>query len=72
LKAALAWLLARPGVTTAIVGARHPEQLSDNLHALQVTLSPEDMAELDAASSLAPWYPDWVQAMTNTHRAKFL
>lgn len=69
---ALAWLLARPGVTTAIVGARRPEQLQDNLRALALALSDEDMAELDAASSLPTSYPAWVQAMTNVHRDGFL
>jgi len=69
---ALAWLLARPGVTTAIVGARRPEQLQDNLGALALALSDQDVAQLDAASSLPTCYPAWVQAMTNTHRTGFL
>jgi aryl-alcohol dehydrogenase-like predicted oxidoreductase len=69
---ALAWLLARPGVTTAIVGARRPEQLQDNLRALALALSDEDMAQLDAAGSLPAYYPAWVQAMTNVHRDGFL
>lgn len=69
---ALAWLLARPGVTTAIIGARRPEQLQDNLGALALALSDQDVAQLDAASSLPTCYPAWVQAMTNTHRTGFL
>ena len=69
---ALAWLLARPGVTTAIVGARRPEQLQDNLRALALALSDQDMTELDAASSLPTYYPAWVQATTNVHRDGFL
>ena len=32
-RVALAWLLARPGVTSVIVGARTEEQLADNLAA---------------------------------------
>jgi aryl-alcohol dehydrogenase-like predicted oxidoreductase len=51
---ALAWLLARPEVSTIIIGARTPEQLQDNLKALEVKLAPADVAELDAASK-----PDW-------------
>jgi aryl-alcohol dehydrogenase-like predicted oxidoreductase len=51
---ALAWLLARPEVSTVIVGARSVAQLQDNLKALAVKLSPEDNKELDAASK-----PDW-------------
>lgn len=69
---ALAWLLARPGVTTAIVGARRPEQLDDNLRALELALGEQDMAELDAATALPNYYPAWVQAMTNVHRDGFL
>ena len=69
---ALAWLLARPGVTTAIVGARRPEQLQDNLGALELALSAGDLAELDGASTLPAFYPGWVQAATNAHRTGFL
>lgn len=49
-RAALAWLAARPGVTAPIIGARTMEQFEDNLAALDVTLSAEDVATLDAAS----------------------
>jgi aryl-alcohol dehydrogenase-like predicted oxidoreductase len=44
----LAWLLQRPGVTAPIVGPRTPEQFQSNLHALDVELSVETLAELDA------------------------
>ena len=56
---ALAWLLARPGVTTAIVGARLPKQLQDILRALALVVGDKDVAELDAASSLPTYYPAW-------------
>jgi aryl-alcohol dehydrogenase-like predicted oxidoreductase len=45
---ALAWVLARPEVTAPIVGATRLEQLDDALAALTLTLSPEDVAELEA------------------------
>lgn len=51
---ALAWLLARPEVSTIIVGARTVKQLEDNLAALRVKLTPADIRELDDASK-----PDW-------------
>jgi aryl-alcohol dehydrogenase-like predicted oxidoreductase len=51
---ALAWLLAKPEVSTIIVGARTVEQLDDNVKALEVKLTAEEVAELDAASK-----PDW-------------
>jgi aryl-alcohol dehydrogenase-like predicted oxidoreductase len=38
---ALAWVLAQPGITCAIVGASRPEQLADSLPAVDVMLSPE-------------------------------
>src|SRR5699024_5756784 len=38
-QATLAWILGRPGVTTAIVGARKPEQLEDNLAAAELELA---------------------------------
>src|SRR5438270_673500 len=37
---ALAWLLAKPEVSSVIVGARNLQQLQDNLRALQVKLTP--------------------------------
>ncbi|MDN3359665.1 aldo/keto reductase [Actinomadura sp. DC4] len=59
---ALAWVLTRPAVTSVIVGARRPEQLTDNLGALDVELTAEDLARLDAASRPPLGYPGWVQA----------
>ena len=50
----IAWLLARPETSTVILGARTIEQLDDNLKALDVKLSPDDMKELDLASK-----PEW-------------
>ncbi|MGW6541212.1 aldo/keto reductase [Streptomyces sp. NPDC055051] len=44
----LAWLLTRPGVTGPIVGPRTPEQLEGALRALELELSDELLAELDA------------------------
>jgi aryl-alcohol dehydrogenase-like predicted oxidoreductase len=57
---ALAWLLARPVVTSIIVGAKKPEQLADNIAAAQVKLSAEDLAALEAVSALPPEYPGWM------------
>ncbi|WP_296950799.1 aldo/keto reductase [uncultured Massilia sp.] len=71
-RVALAWVLAQEGVTCAIVGARRIEQLRDNLGALDVQLTAEDLAELDAGTALPRAYPGWVQAMTNVHRDRFL
>ena len=48
---ALAWLLAQPGVTAPILGARSVEQLESCLQALTVALTPEQLARLDTASA---------------------
>lgn len=47
---ALAWLLANPVVTSPIIGARTLDQLQDNLGAVELTLTAEEKAGLDAAS----------------------
>lgn len=57
---ALAWLLARPAVSTVIVGAKRLDQLGDNLGAIEIALSNEDIDRLDSASALAPEYPAWM------------
>jgi 1-deoxyxylulose-5-phosphate synthase len=44
---ALAWVLRRPEVASAIIGASRPEQIADNVHAVGVTLSEETMARID-------------------------
>ena len=61
---ALAYTLAKPGVTSAIVGARTDEQLSDNLGGADLTLSAEEIARLDEASAQPLLYPHWHQANT--------
>jgi aryl-alcohol dehydrogenase-like predicted oxidoreductase len=54
---AINWLLQRPTVSSVIVGARNEEQLRDNLGAVGWTLTPEQMARLDAASAVTAPYP---------------
>jgi len=45
---ALAWLLAKPGVTAPIVGATKPEQLDDAIAAATLTLDAEEIKSLEA------------------------
>jgi aryl-alcohol dehydrogenase-like predicted oxidoreductase len=45
---AVAWLLTRPMLCTAIAGADKAEHVETNVRALDVQLTPEDLAELDA------------------------
>ena len=45
---ALAWLLGKPGITAPIIGASKPHHLQDALAALELRLSPEQVARLEA------------------------
>ena len=54
---ALAWLLQKQEVSTILVGARTVPQLQDNLRALQVKLTADDVKELEAVSAPAWGYP---------------
>lgn len=49
--AALAWVAARPGVTSVLIGARRLDQLKTNLDAVDTRLSPEQTARLDDVST---------------------
>jgi len=53
----LAWLLAKPTVTSVIFGARSIEQLDDNLKAEDVKLSADEVQKLDDASAFELGYP---------------
>jgi aryl-alcohol dehydrogenase-like predicted oxidoreductase len=59
---ALNWLLSRPTVSTLIIGARNADQLRANLGAVGWSLAADQIAKLDAASSVIPAYPYWHQS----------
>ena len=65
---ALAWLLGRPGVTSAIIGARTEAQLEDNLKSAELTLSEAERTSLDRVSAPPLLYPYWHQAQTAADR----
>jgi 1-deoxyxylulose-5-phosphate synthase len=48
---AIAWLVAQPGITSAIVGASRAEQLDESLAAVNVTLDAEELEACNLA-----WY----------------
>jgi aryl-alcohol dehydrogenase-like predicted oxidoreductase len=54
---AIAWLLARPSVSSVIIGARDEAQLADNLGAVGWSLTTEQIVRLDEASVVMPCYP---------------
>jgi len=56
----LAWLLSKPAVTSVIIGAKRPDQLKDNLAATELTLTQDELKQLDEVSALAVEYPGWV------------
>lgn len=56
---ALAALLAKPAVSSIVVGAMSPEQLDGSLAALEWKLSDEDLAEVDRLAPSAP--PRWLR-----------
>jgi len=64
----LAYTLAKPAVTSVIVGARTAEQLSDNLAAADLQLSAEELGRLDQVSGEPLRYPYWHQANTSSDR----
>ena len=65
---ALAYTLAKPAVTSLVIGARTEEQLADNLAAASLTLSTDERAQLEAASAPPLIYPYWHQAKTARDR----
>ena len=69
---ALAWLLHQPQVTSVIIGAKKPEQLADNVGAVKVQLTAEELASLDAAGKLPAEYPGWMLERQGEYRRKML
>jgi aryl-alcohol dehydrogenase-like predicted oxidoreductase len=67
-RVALAYVLAKPFVTSVIIGARNTEQLEDNLAATELTLTPEEIAKLDEVSALPSEYPGWMLSRQGGNR----
>jgi aryl-alcohol dehydrogenase-like predicted oxidoreductase len=65
---ALAWLLAKDTVTSVIIGARKISQLDDNLRAIDVKLTDEDLKALDEVSKLPLEYPAWMDVLGSDRR----
>src|SRR4029077_10832269 len=55
----IAWLLAKPVVTSVIIGAKRLDQLQDNLAAVELPLPQDELRQLDEVSALPPEYPGW-------------
>ncbi len=65
---ALAYVLAKPFVTSVIIGAKRMEQLKDNLAAVDLKLSVDEMKKLDEVSALPPEYPGWMVPFQSSDR----
>ena len=62
-RVALAWVLANKAVTSVIIGARNLKQLDDNIAAVDLELTADDLKALDDASRLPPAYPAWMDTL---------
>src|SRR5258705_829210 len=56
----LAWLLAKPVVTSVILGAKRLDQLQDNLDAAELNFTERGIEVLDAVNTPPPEYPGWM------------
>jgi aryl-alcohol dehydrogenase-like predicted oxidoreductase len=70
---ALAWLLAKPVVSSIIIGASKIHQLEDNLKAVEVKLDEAEVVELTAMTAPTALYPNWFNAnlIDAQHKAIF-
>jgi aryl-alcohol dehydrogenase-like predicted oxidoreductase len=67
-RVSLAWLLAKPVVTSVIIGAKRHDQLQDNLAAVELTLTQDEIGRLDEVSALPPEYPGWMLPFQSADR----
>jgi aryl-alcohol dehydrogenase-like predicted oxidoreductase len=65
-RVALSWVLGRPAVSSVIIAARKIEQLEDNIGAVGLRLSDDDIQLLDAASDPGVPYPKWMVLQLDT------
>jgi aryl-alcohol dehydrogenase-like predicted oxidoreductase len=65
---ALAWILANEAVTSVIIGARKIPQLDDNLKAVDVALTADELKALDEVSKLTVEYPSWMDSLGSDRR----
>jgi aryl-alcohol dehydrogenase-like predicted oxidoreductase len=64
----LAWLLAKPVVTSIIIGAKRVDQLQDNIAAVELKLTADELKQLDEVSALPPEYPGWMIPFQTANR----
>jgi len=57
---ALNWVIKQPGITSTIIGAKTLEQLNDNIKAVTLSLTNDELKQLNEVSALASEYPGWM------------
>jgi len=57
---ALNWVIRQSAITSTIIGAKNLQQLNDNISAVTLQLSDEEMKQLNEVSKLASEYPGWM------------
>jgi aryl-alcohol dehydrogenase-like predicted oxidoreductase len=67
-RVALAWVRQKPFVTSTIIGAKTMAQLEDNLEAVSLVLTADQIATLDEISADRPQYPHWMIRRNNSTR----
>jgi aryl-alcohol dehydrogenase-like predicted oxidoreductase len=65
-RVALSWVLRRSAVSSVIIAARKAEQLEDNIRAVDLQLSDDEVKLLDAASDPGVPYPKWMVLQLDT------
>jgi aryl-alcohol dehydrogenase-like predicted oxidoreductase len=63
---ALAWLLSKPAISSVIVAGRKAEHLEDNIRAVDLQLSEDDLRQLDTVSDPGTPYPKWMVLQLDT------
>jgi aryl-alcohol dehydrogenase-like predicted oxidoreductase len=69
---AIAWLLHQTTVSSVIIGAKRVDQLKDNIAAVAIKLTGDELAAIEAVSALPPEYPGWMLAHQGKARRKQL
>src|ERR1700692_1328783 len=68
----IAWLLAKPVVTSVIIGGKRLDQLQDNLAAAELILTQDELRQLDEVSVLPPEYPGWLLPFQGADRLELV
>ena len=57
---------------TSVIGAKRLDQLQDHLAAIELTLTQDELRQLDEVSALPPEYPGWVLPFQGADRLELV